>query len=162
MREKAGIAAKIQHEQAFLYETSDSKIDEAIQFFRDKLDWLRRPGRISSERGGILERNIFSEKITSQVESNRDAVLDAMRYCQDAIQALEQSKLLPEIDIQRIEEMKSGIPGIDDFASIETSRKMPGSKTPSWEQLIPSDGALDYQRDSLLKKASRILTKQAA
>jgi len=41
----------IRTHKAVLYETADPVIDETITFFRDKLDWLRLPGRISRTTG---------------------------------------------------------------------------------------------------------------
>jgi hypothetical protein len=95
-----------------LLETADPKIDEAIQFFNDKLKFLRDPSRIHSHALGA-EKNFFSMKKKVKAESNYDAVISAMRYCQESIKALEAMRLIPKLDPEKIEALKNGIPNID-------------------------------------------------
>jgi len=152
----------IGRQEAILFESADPLIDAALLFFREKLDWLRTPGRISIDRRGA-ESNIFTEKITTTVESNRDAILSALRYCQDAVAELERMKLTPALDAEKIERMKAGIPDIGVFSESVNERPMPGIPP----MIIPRFGgaASDEYEQTLLdrvhKKAKDFLSKPA-
>ena len=106
--------------------TADPQIDEAIDFFREKLDFLRQDGRISTQRFGVKSRDFFKNKINSKISSNFESVGSAMKYCQKAIKTLELWKLEPELDLGKIEDLKSGIPSIDTFQETDCERPIPG------------------------------------
>ena len=156
LEKKSGIEGQIRREKNFLYDSYDPKIDEGIEFFRKKLDELRSPGRISVNRLGG-DRNIFTEKITSHTETNRGAVLLSMRYCMEAIVSLEAARLVPEVDLAKIEGLRSNIPRIDVYEEVQGERVMPGSKGINPLSLLPSDGAMEYKKRKLLEKAKKIL-----
>jgi hypothetical protein len=141
-----------------LFESCDPVIDETIQFFREKLDWLRRPGRISCDARGS-ERNLFNETMTLTSESNKNAVLQAMSYCREAIAALELLKFEPECDSARIEEMKAGIPPIDVFAESSVKKALPGSKIPTAMQLLKSDDQINWEIGKINEKVRKILKR---
>ena len=48
-------------QEQILFETADPALDAAITFFKEKLDFLRSPGRIDHIAGGSV-RNIFTMK----------------------------------------------------------------------------------------------------
>lgn len=123
MRKKAGLESQIRLERNFLYDSYGSEIDETIEFFNERLDFLRSPGRISQGSIGS-EQNLVSW--TKQVlrESNLHAVLKALEYCQDAIRELEKMKLRPERDLQKIEKLKAGVPGIDEYQKFTGEKPM--------------------------------------
>lgn len=158
-QQKAGIEAAIQREQEILYSSYSPEIDTAIQFFRDKLDELRSPGRISSQRTGLVEKNIFSEKIKSKIESNFNAVTLALRYCQEAIRSLEASKLQAAVDMDKIQKLKDNIPRTDTYTEGEAERQMPGTKTPNPSSLLPSDEAMEWKKNTVLEKAKKLLKR---
>jgi hypothetical protein len=148
--------------EASLFESADPAIDEAITFFRDKLDFLRTPGRISRNAVGS-ERNIFTEKKTVKEESNVAAIKSAMAYCQAAITELENMKLAPAMDAERIAGLKAGIPKIDVYT--EYTGEKPMEKVPP--RIIPrfgDAGSDEYEQtliDRLIKKANDFLSKPA-
>ncbi len=137
----------IRNQEAILYETANPRIDEGIEFFRAKLGWLRSPGRISRIAGGA-ERNIFTWKKTVKEESNEPAVRDALAYCQSAIKALEQMKLAPGLDMEKIEGLKAGVPSIDVYTEFVGGKPME-KQAPTF---IPPSDYEDLQIDRLLKK----------
>jgi len=146
----SSIEARLGNLRGELLESCHPAIDEAIRFFNDRLHWLRSPGRISTQNVSRLAKNLFSEKIRSSISSNLDAVKLAMSYCQNAIKTLEAMKLEAKADLKEIEKLKSNIPSIETFSQVEVERTMPGTKTPSFEAIIPSDSELNYRRDKLL------------
>jgi hypothetical protein len=148
----------ISQQEGVLHESVDQKIDEAIEFFQKKLTWLRSPGRISHNMLGG-ERNVFTEQIKTKVESNRDAVLNALGYCQQAIKRLETSKLSPELDIEMIEKLKAEIPDINIFEETTGERALPGSKGVNPRHLLPSDDLMEWKKNKLLEKAKKILSR---
>jgi len=116
--------------EASLYESADPAIDTAILFFKDKLDWLRTPGRISRNAVGAV-RNIFTEKKTVKEESNVPAINSAMTYCLAAITELENMKLAPAVDAERIAGLKAGIPKIDVYMEYTGEKPLPRVNTVS-------------------------------
>ncbi len=55
---------------------------------------------------------------TVKVDSNAQAVHEAIKYCQGAITSLEKMKLTPELDLPGIEALKVGIPRIDIYTEV--------------------------------------------
>jgi len=148
----------IKLQEQILYESADPIIDETITFFREKLGELRKPWRISS-RGMTVERNLFTDTKTITVETNKDAVLDALAYCQAAIKGLEALKLSPEFHIEGIQELKDGIPSIEVYTESTGVKPLPGSKGVNPLHLLPTDSEMDWKRDTLLEKAKKILKR---
>lgn len=116
-----------------LFETADPLIDATIQFFRDKYDELRKPGKID-RRGRTTERNIFTWTKKTTQETNALAINDALASCRAAILELERMILYPELDLAKIEGMKSGVPEIGIYTEI--TREAPRLKAlPSWDKM---------------------------
>lgn len=148
----------IRQQETILIESADPKIQEAVQFFRDKLDDLRKPGRISS-RGMNVERNLITDTQTVTVESNAQAIKDALLYCQGAIKSLEQMKLSPALDPEWIEELKAAIPCIDIFIETTGTKPIPGSKGINPRDLLKSDSQLDWEMGKLNEKFRKLMGK---
>ena len=159
MQEKAGIEAGIRCEEEILYASYDPKIDQVIEFFRKKLDELRSPGKISSQRTGLIKRNLFTETVKGKFETNCPAINAALRYCQQAISVLEQAKLQPTVDTAKLQELKDGIPRIDVYTEREDERVLPGSRAPNPLSLLPSDSAMDWKKNTVMEKAKEILKR---
>jgi len=115
------LEARIAKARSELFESCDKQIIEAIQFFNDQIDTLRKGETASTRRMGG-ERNLFSEKKISRIENNQPAILSALKYCQRALQELELMKLSPEADTGRIEELKAAIPSTDTFTAFEIEK----------------------------------------
>ena len=109
--------------RAYLLETAPPEIDEAVSYFQKKLEWLREPGRISSESGGS-KINLVGWKKKVVASTNRPAVESAMRYCQDAIERLELMRLDAELDMKGIEQMKKEIPDTSIYTEIQAERPL--------------------------------------
>jgi hypothetical protein len=148
---------EIGRQEQVLIESADPLLDEAITFFRDKSDDLRRPGRISIDRRGS-ENNIYTEKTTLYVESNRDAILAALQYCRDAIATLENWKLLPAVDAEKIAELKKGLPRIDIFTE-STGTKPYGFTVANLNplHLLPSDSQINWSIGKLNQKFKELM-----
>ena len=145
----------IRNHETVLIETADPSISSAIEFFQAKLDDLRKPGRISS-RGMTVERNIFTDTKTVTVETNKDAVLGALAYCQAAIRGLGALKLSPEFHIEGIQELKDGIPSIEVYQEDSGKKPLPGVNTDP-RSLLKSDSQLDWEIGKLMEKAKKVL-----
>ena len=144
---------------AELLENYDPRIDEASEFFRKRLDFLRTPGRISENRvsGGF---NLFTWKRSTTVETNVNAVNAALSYCQAAVRTLEGMRLEPELDLEKIETLKANIPKVDIYQEV-TGEKEPqdtiGPRHPAILEAQASD--VENTFNSLMVKASKILSK---
>ncbi len=144
-------------QEQILFESADPALDAAILFLREKLDWLRSPGRISRDARGA-KRNIFTEKITLKTESNVDAVRSALDYCRAAIETLGNWKLLPAVDAERITELKTGIPRIDVYTEY-TSEKPYGRTIADVNprMLMPSDSQMDWELAKINERHKEIM-----
>jgi len=114
----------INKQRKILIESAEPEIDEGILFFQKKLSFLRSPGRISRNSIGA-ERNLFTWKRTTKQETNLAAVNGALAYCQTTIKGLEAMKLWPALDMEKIEEMKAGIPSIDEYQEFIGEKPLP-------------------------------------
>ncbi|MGA2462771.1 MAG: hypothetical protein ABSH06_00265 [Thermodesulfobacteriota bacterium] len=148
----------IRNQEAILYESADPRIDEAIQFFRDKFDELRKPGRISS-RGMKVESNLFTDVKTLTTETNKAAVLEAIFYCQNSIKLLKRLKLSPEFHIEGIQELKDKLPSIEVYQEVS-------GESPAWPRintdplnLFKSDSQLDWEMGKLNEDFKKLMRK---
>jgi hypothetical protein len=144
-------------EQNILKETAYPEIDGAIQFFRRKLDWLRQPGRINRSSAGS-ENNLTAWKKTKFQFSNIAAIREAIKYCMIAIAELEEMKLHPALDTERIETLKRGIPRIDILQEYRIEGSMPRDNTNELS-FLPSDAELSWRFDTLMERAGRLLRR---
>ena len=146
----------IGREKVILLETAPEEIEEAIQFFQEKLSFLRSPGRISFTAIGS-ERNILNMKKTVKGESNAGAVRSALSYCQATIKELENMKLSPALDIKKIEKMKAGIPDINIYT--ESTGEKPLERAPDQLPGRKSDSQMDWELGKLNEKIKKVLKR---
>ena len=116
---------------------------------------LRKPGRISVNRLGA-ERNVFREKIEVREESNIDAVNSALQYCMAAIKELERIKLAPVLDIEKLDQLKRGIPNIEVYAERAAERSFP-RENPDPFASFPSDWEQNHTFQKLMERAKKAL-----
>lgn len=126
-RQKLRVENEIRKNDEILFNSYNEKIDEALMFFKDKLDELRKPGKIDKRtRGG--ETNLITMKKEFKTETNVDAIRKAMTYCQSVIRELEEMRLNPELDLLRIETLKKNIPSIDIYQETIGERTLRGAE----------------------------------
>ena len=126
-RQKLRVENEIRKNDEVLFNSYNEKIDEALMYFKDKLDELRKPGRIDKRtRGG--ETNLITMKKEFKTETNVDAIRKAMTYCQAVIRELEEMRLNPELDLLRIETLKKNIPSIDIYQETIGERTLRGAE----------------------------------
>jgi len=111
-RQKLRVENEIRKNDEILLHSYNEKIDEALMFFKDKLDELRKPGKID-KRTREGETNLITMKKEFKTESNVNAIRNVMTYCQAVIRELEEMRLNPELDLLRIETLKKNFPSID-------------------------------------------------
>ena len=156
-RESYKFDSEIRIYEAILLETADPLIDEAILLFRDKIDDLRKPGRITS-RGMETEKNMFTETVTRTTETNSGAVLGAMRYCMAAIKKLEELKLVPEFSAEKIQELKDALPSIDVWQEVTGEKPFERINTDP-RSFLPSDSEMDWKIGKLNEKFKKLIRK---
>jgi len=83
----------------------------------------------------------------------------ALKYCQNAIASLEQAKILPEVDPEKLQELKDNIPRTDTYTGSESERVLPGSRVPNPLSLLPSDSQMEWKKSSVMEKAKKILKR---
>ena len=126
-RQKLRVENEIRKNDEVLFNSYNEKIDEALMFFKDKLEELRKPGKIDKRtRGG--ETNLITMKKEFKTETNVDAIRKAMTYCQAVIRELEEMRLNPELDLLRIETLKKNIPSIDIYQETIGERTLRGAE----------------------------------
>jgi len=130
-----------------LADTCDPQIQKDIEFFERQLSELRKPGAIHYQNRGA-ERNIFTEKKQLRQETNEQAVLDALKYCQNAIKQINEMKFDAEYDSNKVEEMKKGIPDFREYSESEIELNL---------EKGPEQAFLARQLHNLHEKAARLL-----
>lgn len=159
-RENLQLQNRIEQEKVLLYETAWPEIQDAMNFFYDKLEFLRSPGRISWISAGA-EINVFTDTKKVNKENNVPAILSAVAYGQNALAALEQMKLIPSLDVQIIEKMKKEIPDINIFTDAMSEHPLAGStKSINPRDLLPSDGAMNYKIGKLNEKFNDLMFRK--
>jgi hypothetical protein len=126
-------------------------------FFRGKLDWLREPGRISKDQRKV-ETNPFTWTKKTFVESNTQAIRDALAYCQAAVQELERMRLIPELDMGRIEELKEKVPRIDVYQEYIGEKPIPDINV-NPRMLLPSDSQMDWEIAKINERYKEIMRR---
>jgi hypothetical protein len=101
-----------------LLDTCDPAILEAIKFFSDKVEEVRRPSAI--RKSVYAEGNMYNSKKEIYRSSNYTSITEAISYMRAAIDELEAMKLVPECDHLRIEGLKKGIPSTQEFKESKT------------------------------------------
>ena len=129
-----------------------------LVFLRDKLDYLRSPGRISNSKAGG-ERNIFTETVKLKEESNYPAIIKAINYCRACIDELEKMKMKPVLDLEKIEAIKKGIPDINVFTEFTDEKPLPGSKGVNPLHRFKSDSEMDWTIGKLNEKFKKVMRK---
>jgi hypothetical protein len=133
---------------SFLSRTASPEIDNAIQFFRDELDRLRKPGLVSIIKAGESNDLISLEK-SVEWQTNKPWLLARMQYCQKTIKALETYKLQPVFDPQAMERLKNGLPD-EEWTPIQSKRSL-GKPAPTvYELSVATAPFLDDTVDRLL------------
>jgi len=145
----------INQQKNILLDSYDPVIDDALIFYRDKLDWLRNPSRISTSPQGA-ELNPVTLKKKCFGRTNYYAIGEALVYCQQAIKLLEKLKLLPSLDVRVIEELKAGIPDIEVYTDI-TSEKETGKGLSTSALLKIGEGTRNYTLKKLIEKVDKHL-----
>jgi len=158
IKEKTGIDNGIRQQREILCGCYDPRIDEAIIFFRDKLDDLRKPGKVNS-RGMNIERNLFTDRKKITMETNEGAVLGALQYCMAAIQGFESLKLAPEFQTEKIQELKDGIPSIEQYQEVTSETPLPESRGINPLHLLKSDSQLDWEIGKLNERFKKLMRK---
>ena len=155
-RENNSFDADIRNEEAILFESADRIIDETIAFFRDKHEALmRKKPNCDTYRG---ETNIFTMVKTLFSRSNVAAIQNALAYCLSAICELESMKLIPALDVDRIEALKRRIPDIDEMTEVSGERPFPRVNTDP-RSLLKSDSQLDSELGKLNEKFKKVMRK---
>ena len=112
-KERQRLDRERSHAEEVLLSNYDPRIDETVAFFRDRIYALM--AKKAASQTHKTGTNPFTEKKQLTIYSNADAIRDALMYCRDAIKELEETKLKPDLDVERIEALKKGIPDADEL-----------------------------------------------
>ncbi len=160
MRAKLDRESDIRKNQEILFSSYPPEIDAAIEFFKERLDFLRRPGKISIQKaGGVL--NLISWKKNTTAYSNAPAVQEATRYCQSAIRELEAMRLIPDPDTARIASLRKGVP--DHTIMSEFTGERDAERTPPNPDIptLGSEQLNDWNIKKLNQKFREVMRRPA-
>jgi hypothetical protein len=146
----------IRLEELTLNETAAPEIDKAITFFRERLDFLRKPGRISTTNAGA-ELNLVGWKKNVRVQTNNPAIKQALAYCLGAIAQLEGMKLNPELDADTIDQLRAELPSIEVYTEFQGEK--PLERAPGPRDGLPSDDEMAWRFGTLMEKAGKLLRR---
>ncbi len=138
-----------------LLESYDERLDAAIEHFRALHEKIRQTK--PTRQGYRGERNLFAETETFVTTTNAPAIKKALDYCRESILELEGMKLNADLNIDRIEALKAGVPSIEGFEEITGTRVLPGSKgvNPLWA--LPSDSEHEWRIGKLTEKFEKLM-----
>lgn len=152
--ERLRISRETSEAETVLLSTSDPKIDDAILFFRDKHENLLTKSINRNNRLG--DTNIFTLTRKLTTWSNEKAIRTALTYCLEAIRELERVKLIPVLDVDRIEAIKAGIPDPNEMTEISADKPLPGGKDINPLSLLPSADEMDWKIGKLKEKVKKL------
>jgi hypothetical protein len=133
-----------------LIDSADPRINEAIQFFRDEYDALRRKAVHKDARQG--KRNLFTMRRQVVHFTNHPAIVAALEYCRQATVELEALKLVPAMDTERIEALKASIPDADAMSEYTGDKMLdPGPLAPG-RHCFPLDSEYDAAHRRLMAR----------
>jgi len=156
MRTRLDIESEINTQEKILYETSDPSIDEAIKFFQDRREILFRKKPDSQTRR--TGSNIFAMVKNFVIFSNSNAIEKSLAYCLVCMKKLECMKLIPTLDVNRIDELKRGVPDADEM--IETTGEKPFPRiNVDPGILLPSNSEMDWKLGKLNKKFQKLMKR---
>ena len=124
----SAIESKANEHRAFLIETADEAIDEAVSWFTEKHEWLRSPLRFDHNHVNTTLNMGNMTKINT-VESNSTALKEALKFCMEQIRHLGEWKFIPVLNIDDLENLKKSVPDINQFHEA-TGIKSIGGLTP--------------------------------
>jgi len=124
--ESQSFAAAISGQEQILIDSADPRIDEGIEFFRDRFESLRVKSIDSQTRTG--ETNLYTEKKEVFVYSNAAAIKNALAYCRAAIDELERMKLTPDLEGGTGRGATKGIPDENELTEARGEKPLPGGK----------------------------------
>lgn len=144
--------------EAELLNSADSRIALEIEFFQDlhaKFMQIKPSARFEGKKQNLID---MTEKTTAA--SNQKAIAKALAYCRKAVKTLESMKLEPELNIEKIEQLRADVPNIDEFTETTGSRTIPGSKIPGLLDQLPADTTVDWKIGKIAEKFKKIITRR--
>jgi len=149
------IERDIRGAETVLLQSYDERLDVAIEHFRTLHEKIRQTE--PTRQGYKGERNLIAETETFITATNAPAIKEALNYCRESILELESMKLSADLDIDRIEALKAGVPSLVTFKEVTGTRTMPGSKgvNPSWS--LPSDSEHEWRIGKLTEKFKKLM-----
>ena len=95
---------------------------------------------------------------STKKQSNLPAVHSALGYCQAAVKKLEKIKLIPALDLKEIEELKAGVPGIDNYKEYDGKRNLErGAEEMTLRDTLSSDDTMTWKIKKLNKQAEKLI-----
>jgi hypothetical protein len=156
MGERQRIARERTAAEGELIESADPQIDEAIQFFRDEYDALRRKAVHKDSQQGPLNPLTLRRKLITR--SNYQAISGALEYCRVAMHELEVMKLMPVPDAERIAELKAALPDPGEMREYSADKKLPAvAAEVDPIRRLPSESWLELQGRKLDERIKRTL-----
>lgn|GEM_PF-2919050 len=140
--------------EAVLLGNYPEQIVEAIQFFRDMHEKLLvKTIDKSTHAGGT---NPFTMTREMFISSNVESIRACLRYCLTSIAILEGMRLEPELDLDRIETLKRGIPDIGEMTEFQRDKPLPPASVDPL-RLLPSAEQENWRLARLTERFKRLM-----
>jgi hypothetical protein len=104
------------------------------------------------------DTNMFTETRELILFTNVPAMRKALAYCRAAIRELEEMKLAPALDAERIEALKKEIPNADEITQFTGEKPLSKVNTDRLS-MLPSDSESDWRFKKVMEKAKKVLRK---
>ena len=148
--ERQRIERETSKAEAVLLANYDPRIDGAIGWFRARREALlrKKPDTDISAEGV----NVFTLTRGVVHRSNAGAISRALSYCLSSIRNLETMRLVPALDVARIEELKRGIPDISQMEEITGEKPLPRVNT---DPPLPAEDETTWRLGNINEKFRR-------
>ena len=145
--------------EAVLYDTAPSELAEGQEFFRSRIDELRRkPANVQQRKGG---KDLLHERVEMVTFTNAPAINEALTFCRACVSELEQMKFEATPDIGRIAEMRRSIPDVETLTKISSDKAIAGSKGMSVEiKLACMASEREHRKEVLEKKGDKLMRRR--
>lgn len=141
-----------------LLDSYDPRLDEAIEWFRDKHEKVRHQApNVQTHDAG---KDLVSLTKKLKTFSTQPAILTATEYCRQCIKVLEAMKLRPRYDNEAVERLKAEIPDTSEFTETSIEKPMDGSRGVNPLHLFPSDSQLAYEAGLIEERFQKIMRRK--
>lgn len=152
-RESGRLDREREAQETILLNTRDPRIDQAREWFTDKIAELRRmTATADTARDGV---DLVKLKRKFICRTNAPSIAKACAFCRDAVKLLDALHLEASFDSDAVEALKRGIP--DPHVMVEFDKEKPVARDPDPNAGLISDDQMSWELGKLAEWFKRVM-----